>query len=393
MLENFATRLAAVDSTMLTPLIQQALKQPNAAVRDWSYQVVHGGFGHEASGVYGVYRFHGTANAGRTILPWSLILKASGRALSSDEPTAPNYWKREALIYQSDLCVTLPDCLTMPRCYAVVEPTTEEVWLWLENVRETTDRIWPLVRYSVTAQHLGRFNGAYLARRPLPVYPWLMEGYWSTLLHESAPYLSDLYAWRDPPLVQQIMPANVLPHVANLCERREALVEALAQQPRCFCHHDAHRRNFLARRTAAGAEQTVAIDWALSGVGALGVEAAKLLTTSLQFLEYPVAQAVALDKTIFAGYLTGLQVAGWQGDPQIVRRGYTLAVSLMGLEMLWRDLVGIHEGAPVAIVERIFGHPLPRILEQHAGLLRFTLDLADEALALLSTQATQGVYR
>src|SRR5687768_10248175 len=108
MLENFATRLAAVDRTALTPLVQQVLAKPGAEVLNWGYELLHGGFGHEVSGVYGVYRFSGHAVAQGETLPWSLILKASGSAASGNDPTAWNYWRREALVYQSDLLERLP---------------------------------------------------------------------------------------------------------------------------------------------------------------------------------------------------------------------------------------------------------------------------------------------
>jgi len=385
MLEDFATRLAAIDRATLAPLLQQALDQPEVEVLNWGYGLLHGRFGREASGVYGIYRFSGNAETQAGTLPWSLILKASGEA--ENAPVAPSdwgYWKREALFYQSGLFDSLPVGLATPRCFAVVEPTTEEVWLWLEDIREVTGRVWPLARYGMAARHLGEFNGAYLAGRALPAQPWLMQGHWQAILREAAPYLSDLYAWRGPPMAQQILPPAVITRLAKLCEQREAFAQALNQSPRCFCHQDAHRRNLFARRTSDGNEQTVAIDWALSGVGALGEDAAKLLSGSLSFLEYPVAQAAVLDKTIFAGYLAGLQAAGWWGDPQVVRRGYTLAAVLMGLQQLWRDLAGIHNRALLPAVERIYGHPIGQILDQHAGLFRFTLDLADEALGLIA---------
>jgi hypothetical protein len=178
MIEEFATRLAAVDRTMLTPLVQQALAQPSVEVLNWGYELLHGGFGHEVSGVYGVYRFSGHAIARGETLPWSLILKASGSATSSNDLTAWNYWKREALVYQSQLLDTLPSGLIAPRCYGVVEQADEEVWLWLEDIHEKIGRVWLVARYGVAAHHLGQFNGAYLAGRDLPVQPWLTQSVW-----------------------------------------------------------------------------------------------------------------------------------------------------------------------------------------------------------------------
>jgi hypothetical protein len=235
----------------------------------------------------------------------------------------------------------------------------------------------------VAAHHLGQFNGAYLTGRSLPQQPWLTQSLWRDWLPLFDPYLSDLPAWRQHPYAQRVLPADLMPRMATLWTRREQLLHALTQLPRCFCHHDAFRRNLFARRSAAGQAQTVAIDWAFAGLGVVGTEAANLCISSLAFLELPVTQAQKLDTTVFAGYLTGLQAAGWQGDPQVVRSGYTVAAALLGLEQLARDLQGIHSGVPDALVERIFGHPMPQILAQHAHVFRITLDLANEAQQLI----------
>jgi hypothetical protein len=383
MLEEFATRLAAVDGTVLTPLIQQVLAQPTAEVLNWGYELLQGGFGHEVSGVYGVYRFRGRALVQGETRPWSLILKASGSATSGHDPTAWNYWKREALIYQSALLATLPPGLTAPRCFGVVEPVDEEVWLWLEDIHDECGRRWPVARYGVAAHHLGQFNGAYLAGHPLPQQPWLTQSLWPDWLPMFNTYLSDLPVWRQHPYAQRVLPADLMPRMMALWAQRERFLHALAQLPCCFCHHDAFRRNLFARQDPVGQEETVAIDWAFAGLGVVGTEASKLCISSLTFLELPATQAQELDVTVFSGYLAGLQAAGWQGDRQMVRCGYTIVAALSGLEQLYRDLHGIHSGVPDAVVERIFGHAVPQILDQHTNLFRFTLALADEAQPLI----------
>ncbi len=133
-----------------------------------------------------------------------------------------------------------------------------------------------------------------------------------------------------------------------------------------------------------GAPQTVAIDWAFAGSGALGEEAARLVMGSLTFLEVPITQAAALDTTVFAGYLAGLHAAGWQGDPKLVRLGYAVSGALIGMEFLCLELQGMHSDMPLDVVERIYGQSVDTILVQHHGLFRWALDLADEAQRLLS---------
>jgi ketosteroid isomerase-like protein len=385
MVEDFATRLAAVDQRMLAPLVAQALDKPEVELLNWGYEFLNGGFGHWA-GVCGIYRFSGMAHAGAELLPWTLVLKALARtsgANSSPDPAAWYYWKREVLVYQSGLLANLPRELTAPRCFGVVEQPGKEIWLWLEAIREETGRVWPLERYNIAARHLGQFNGAYLAGRPQPAQPWLTQGRWHDWESMAEPYFNDLHTWCQHPSAQRMLPEASIQGMLALWAKRNQLLHTLAQLPRCFCHRDAFRRNLMARQSANGDPQTVAIDWAFAGSGAVGEEVATLVRGSLIFLEVPITQVQALDATIFAGYLAGLHAAGWQADPKLVRLGYTISMALMGMEHVCLDLQGMHSDMSLDVVERIFGHSIDKIEAQHAGFFRFTLDRADEAEGLL----------
>jgi ketosteroid isomerase-like protein len=64
-------------------------------------------------------------------------------------------------------------------------------------------------------------------------------------------------------------------------------------------------------------------------------------------------------------------------------------MALIGMEFLCIALQGMHSNTPPEIVERIFAHPLDQVEQQHAGMFRFALDLADEAQALLK-QCAKG---
>jgi hypothetical protein len=51
-------------------------------------------------------------------------------------PSDWNYWKREALVFQSGILDDWKGDLVPVRCYDVVEQPDDSVWLWLEHVRE-----------------------------------------------------------------------------------------------------------------------------------------------------------------------------------------------------------------------------------------------------------------
>ncbi len=104
-----------------------------------------------------------------------LSLTSEGSTPATSSETHVLYWKREALVYQSDLLDDLPGGVRGPRCYAITEQPDGSVWLWLEEVKEIYGPRWPLEQYARAAHHLGHMNGAYLAGRPLPSYPWLVR--------------------------------------------------------------------------------------------------------------------------------------------------------------------------------------------------------------------------
>jgi len=153
-------------------------------------------------------------------------------------------WRREALAYHSGLLDDLPGDLTAPRCYGVA------------------------------ARHLGQFNGVYLAGRPLPTQPWLNRGFLRAWTADAARVtviepIAQAETWAHP-LVRAAFPDPVVERLLRLHTEREDFLAVLERLPQTLSHLDAFPGNLLARRTAAGAEQTVALDWAFVGIAAVG---------------------------------------------------------------------------------------------------------------------------
>src|SRR4051812_23686076 len=89
----------SLDSTHLLAFVRGATGRPQLELSDWRASLIHGGATTNAR----VYRVVGQGiDQGHTI-PWSLVLKEWHQRDANDEPNAPNYWKREALAYQSGL--------------------------------------------------------------------------------------------------------------------------------------------------------------------------------------------------------------------------------------------------------------------------------------------------
>lgn len=379
-LPQYLATLSAVD---LESLAAQVLGVQQVRVTEWHVAQL-GGSAHYAEGGLGVFRVSGTAQVKETLLPWSLIAKgASSTAGSgSTDPSAPDYWKRETLVYQTGLLAHLPGSLAAPRCYAVCEPQPEEFWLWLEEVHETF-RHWTLEQFGLVARHLGQFNGAYLAGTPLPpeAHAWLTHG-------RLRPELERIHANLPPSefaassLGQKLIRASQLDRVEKLLPYRPALLQEVDRLPSCFCHLDSFRRNLLIRKAAGGVAETVAIDWAYAGIGKVGEDAGILAKASLYWMEVPASQARALAQKVFDGYSAGLNDAGWQGNINILRFGYCISVA-MGIRWSLIFMDWLQNAENVGIFEQIVGHPIGDQIAQLAEIQPFFLDMGDEAIALL----------
>jgi hypothetical protein len=235
------------------------------------------------------------------------------------------------------------------------------------------------------ARHLGQFNGAYLVGQALPNLPWLSQhwiqgwlAYYETTCQEVLKRIRDSHFWQQP-LLRSAFPRQSADKVLKLWESHDMLLAALDKLPQTFCHLDAYRPNLFLRRDADGSNQTVAVDWAFTGIASVGEEIANLLAASLIWLEHDAAEAGSLDEAVFSGYLNGLRDAGWQGDRRLARLGYTTACALRwGVVGLWW-LQSLADSGKQAELETHWNRPLEELILQWAKTTTYILGLAEEA--------------
>jgi len=379
-------QLARVDATTVTAVAQQAIGSPTAQAVGWEHQVAYGGYG-VALGTNCLLRISGSATDEGRSVPWSAYLKLTlvppvdaPRAL---DLTHNEYWRREIATYESEIPAQLPDGLTTPRCYAVVD-TGDCVHLWLEDVQEE-GATWSLARYGLAGRHLGRFNGQYLAGRDLPAYPWLNRGFLRARADRNVSFWSRLDERRDNPLFRVVLPGDTADRSRALFADRRALLDALDQLPQTLVHQDADRRNLLGRDGAAGLSETVAIDWAFTGLAAVGTDAAALTVSSVLWWKGMEPEDLpALDVYVFDGYLAGLRDAGWDGDTRLARLGYAATVALRyGPLLATPTLIEVDEQQK-AVLTQTLGHPFEEGMARYGRMLPQVLAHADEARALLA---------
>ena len=370
------TELQAIDRETLNSPVREALDSETATVTDWQITPL-------PAERRNVFRFTGHARTAGTTVAWSLVLKVVGRERTSG--------RREAQANASGLLHDLPGGLAAARCYGV-EAHGDTFRIWQEEVVDEVGQPWPLDRYSLAARHLGQFNGAYLVGRSLPTGPWVLREWIRSEVaeEEEALDIARLQRLPDHPLSRRAFPGRYVDDLLRFWADRELFLAALDQLPKTFGHLDAAPSNVFARRGPSGRLQTVAIDWSHAGIAEVGHGIAPLVFFS--FLDDRLAPArvaewaEALDRHVFAGYVRGLQAAGWRGDPKAARFGYAASLALRyGLSCLRRPLMYGLDKSGQTWVEQVRGRPIGEVLDRFAAVHRFVLERADEARELLAT--------
>jgi hypothetical protein len=381
-----------LDAATLTPVVRAALQSETAEVNTWQVSPILQGKASPA----GISRISGTVREQNRAVPWSLMLKqfqATAKSAyagnnASDDPTETFYWKRELLLYQSGLFDDLPAGIAAPRCFQVDElPNAGRIWM--EDVREDLGATWPLEHYGHVARHFGRFNGLYLAGRPLPTWPWLLTHQLPRRILESDwPHFAASYpALRHASaLVRRGWSDELVQEFERIWQDRERFVQALEHLPRTLQHNDAGRKNLFARRHASGDLETVAVDWGSAAITTVGEELAVILTQPVYWFNgVRPEQLWELDGLAFDGYLQGLRDVGWRGDPAVARLGYTLAVILRaGFGIFIVEWAARDENTR-RFIENANGHPIEETADVMRGLRAFIIACADEARQLIAS--------
>lgn len=344
----------SIDLQRLTGVVAQALSEPNVRLGNWQVKQLSGGY----EQFNRAYLLTGQAFTPAGERSWSLVLKTMLCDPSNDgSPQSTRYWKREATLYQSGLIDDLTCALAPPRCYQVNQ-AGDGVWIWLEAIHETVSRPWSDEKYAEAARCLGCFNAAYRTGKPLPVEPWLAQHWLRGYLDLAAPMLQELPQLRKLSFFQKSFTGMSDDFILRAWERRDEFLHALDHLPQTFCHQDAFDGNLLWRHLAPGQDQLVALDWAYSGVAALGTELAPLVFMKLMTI--PESEhMLRFYELCLQGYLAGLADAGYTANVRQVRFASLATIFyryLYGANLgeLW---AGLRDEANHPFIASMFGLP------------------------------------
>ena len=220
--------LPALDSALLTGPVRRALRSESAQIGTWRCRPIS--YAHTDAVTSGLFRVSGIAQDGSAAVSWSLVLKIVRAQDGNDDPALAHYWKREVLAYQSGLLDDLPGGLVAPRCAGIMERLAGEAWLWLEDVTDTSPSRWPPAYYGTVGRRLGRFNGEYLAARPLPADPGLRTAWLRAYLARNASAIARLADDTEHPLLRRVYPAPIREGIVRLWTERDTFLAALRQR-------------------------------------------------------------------------------------------------------------------------------------------------------------------
>ncbi|MFI7642158.1 hypothetical protein [Nonomuraea sp. NPDC049400] len=291
----------------------------------------------------------------------------------SDDPRHWNYWRREADVYAGGLPgLWAGSGLTAPKLLELVERDDGDLALWTEDVAGRPGTAWDVERHTLFGHQLGLAQGA----AGEVERPWLSRSFLRDYLgSKPVPYelLEDDAVWRHP-LVSENFPPGLRGELVRLHRDREEFLAVLESLPRALCHLDVWPSNVIDRDG-----ESVLVDWAFAGDGALGEDVGNHIPDSVFDLFLPADLLPGLDAAVYGAYVRGLRESGWRGDERLVR----LAVCASAVKY---DFLAPMMLAGVGQAQLDYGGARPvdaaRRYRERGKALMFLMGWADEARRL-----------
>ncbi|MBC5636173.1 hypothetical protein H8S33_04945 [Ornithinibacillus sp. BX22] len=314
----------------------------------------------------GLYQVRGNAKSGEIDYPWSLFLKIiQPESEEKNDQAHFNYWKREALVYQSGVLNHLPPLIQTPKCYVVEEKSDSEIWLWMEEVKESNLASWSLEKLSLIAHKIGLFHGGYATGEiPLPKEEWVCQEWlasWVAGCDQYAPDASSYY-----PIVKgryESIDKNWNSYL-SFRQHQNHYFHILKTLPRVVSHHDLSKQNMYMNR-----ELTV-IDWQYFSVSGLGEDLGKMFGVAISNDDISIHEAWYYQERLFDEYLEGLRLMGWKGNPLLPKLGFYLSVAFRSA---WEmpKLMKLLANSTI--------NELDKVIEKYMTIVEVQMRLAEEA--------------
>ncbi|AOZ91296.1 phosphotransferase [Paenibacillus crassostreae] len=273
----------------------------------------------------GIYHLHGLVRTNNEQLPWSIILKViKPDSAEKEEPQHHNYWRREALIFESKVLDNLPESIEVAKSYLVEEQQDGTIWLWMEYVEGIHAH--SQEQFNFIARQLGRFNGSYLTGTGIPDEEWICRGWlksWTTSSRMYAPILEPYLN-----ILHREKVLSIWEWFQGFTKDIEHKLASLENLPRVLAHQDLSQMNMLLNKDHSESGRLVLIDWQFMSISGIGEDLGKMFGVNMSLGIIPIHEYEVFQNSLFKAYIKGLRDMGWQGDEGLARYGYCLSTAL-----------------------------------------------------------------
>jgi hypothetical protein len=403
---ELAGRLHQLTAAELAPVVKKALRDDHAWPLTWEFDALDW-TGNPAT--VGLFRLAGIARtSGGGEVPWTVVLKVVADVdLTGDplvdrythEPEGINYWKREALAFNSGLLIDWPGPLVPVHCYGVEEVSKSQAWIWLE-AREGAGphALWTIEQLASAAYDFGALAAQWRSKLPdVRQYPWLAQRWlrgWVALVRT---YAVDHFLEHDGcgngSAVEPFLDGGTRRRIAELISDSDDLLTGFDSLPVTLAHHDPQWGNLFAAAPDESPARTVAIDWGFFGLAPIGSDLGLHIGQNIMSWGIDQRRAAEHDQASTAAYISGLQDYGWNGDVDSVTFARATAAALnagtwLAMEVSWlcpdmAERFGSDNAAWPTRIAAKQGISTTTVVERWASGFNYVLDLANEARQLL----------
>ena len=271
----------------------------------------------------GIFRLSGTAYIQEKEVPWSLVLKIIKRAEEEkNNPMHHNYWKREALVNQTNILNAFADVFYVPQCYKVEEKENGTIWIWMEEIKQNEQLDWSEEDFAFIARQLGIFNGIYLNKKIVHKEPWICQQWLKSWVDGCTKYAVNPEQYY--PLVQDTEIKHLYFDYVNLHKDIHTIFQSLQRLPQVLAHQDLSIQNMFIQ----GQKHWTLIDWQFLSMAAIGEDLGKLFGVALSQQNISYEQGEYYENLLFTNYVDGLKQGGWNGNTNEARYGFCSSFAL-----------------------------------------------------------------
>ena len=399
--ESLQGSVEAVSLERLSPIVRLLLGDDQLVVLDREVSPLAGAGNATTRGLFGI-RGAARLGSGKTA-SWRLVLKVVG---DSDlfgsgychEPTDWNYWKREALAFESGLLDGWPGPLWPIRALAVDEVGADEAWIWLQSCNDgDVKEKWSLDQLASTAHDLGAVAAQWAAAPPSrDQHPWLdhrwIDGWVATARKLGADHAAGHDGCWTTGQLREVVSETTPGRVGTLLAAAGDLQAQLASLPLTLAHHDAQWSNAFSAQESGLGQGTVLIDWSYLGLAPVGTDLGLSIGWNVVNGAVDSRRAQAHDQSATEAYLRGLREHGWAGSSDAVRFARAASASLAAVTLLAVQASWLCPAEVSSVGDDLSTWPDEAAAQRHTDVvtfmaewaagLDFVLDLGEEAIRL-----------